>query len=61
MKPEESDYPFGFGFSFMRNRRALERFNALSDREQRCLLRRLARLHTQGEREAWIRELDRRD
>ena len=58
MSYEQPDYPFGFGFAFMRNRRAIDVFHAMSEREQKKLVRRLTELRTQGEREAWIEELE---
>ena len=60
MSYEQPDYPFGFGFTFMRNRRAIDVFHAMSEQEQHRLVRRLAQLHTQDEQKAWVEELENR-
>ncbi|MBQ9086342.1 MAG: hypothetical protein IJY47_04055 [Clostridia bacterium] len=59
MDIEQADYPFGFGFAFMKNREALTRFFAKSEEERHRLVRRLTELQTPQEREAWIEELSR--
>ena len=60
MNYDQSDYPFGFGFCFMKNRRAIHVFHAMSEQEQQRLVRRLVQLPTQDEQKAWIEELENR-
>ena len=57
MSYEQSDYPFGFGFTFMKNRRAIDVFHAMSEQEKHRLVRRLTKLSTQEEQKAWVEEL----
>ncbi len=53
----EMEYPFGFGFELMRNPHAMERLEAMGDKEKRAVMKRVSEADSPEEIRRILEEL----